>query len=62
MKTENTCVNCAVLECSVRLDCEDNELPAEAQEPKAESEDTKVTVQVVAPTLVEKAVAENWLW
>lgn len=60
MKTENTCVNCAVLECSVRLDCEDNELPTETQEPKAESEDTNVTVQVVVPKLVEKAAAEKW--
>jgi hypothetical protein len=60
MKTENTCVNCAVLVCSVRIDCEDNELPTETQEPKAESEDTNVTVQVVVPKLVEKAVAEKW--
>ena len=59
MKTENTCVNCAVLECSVRLDCEDNELPAETHEPEAESEDTNVTVQVVVPKLAEKAVAEK---
>jgi hypothetical protein len=60
MKTENTCVNCAALECSVRHDCEDNELPTETQEPKAESEDTNVTVQVVVPKLAEKAVAEKW--
>lgn len=24
--TENTCLNCAILECSVRETCEDNEL------------------------------------
>jgi hypothetical protein len=40
MKTENTCVNCAALECSVRLDCEDNELPTATQEPIEENEDT----------------------
>ena len=60
MKTENTCVNCAAIECSVRLDCEDNELPTETQEPKAENEETNITVQVVVPKLVDKAIPENW--
>jgi len=54
VKTENTCVNCAALECSVRLDCEDNELPTGTQAPKEENEDTNVTVQVVVPELAEK--------
>jgi hypothetical protein len=62
MKTENTCVNCSALECSVRLDCEDNEFPTETQEPKAESEDTNVTVQFVVTKLAEKAFAENSFW
>ena len=62
MNTENTCVNCTVLECHVRLECEDNELPTEAQEPLSESEDTNVTFQVAPPVLVEKAVAEKQLW
>ena len=61
MKTENTCVNCAALECNVRNDCEDNELPIETQVLKAESEDRDVIVQVVAPKLAEKASVENWL-
>ena len=60
MKTENTCVNCAALECSVRLDCEDNELPTETQEPKIENDETNVTVQVVVPKLAVKAIPENW--
>ena len=57
MKTENTCVNCAALECSVRLDCEDNELPPETQEPTTESEDANVTLQVMVPKLAEKALS-----
>ncbi len=60
MKTENTCVNCAALECSVRLECEDNELPIDTQEPKTENEETNVTVQIVVPNLADKAVPENW--
>ena len=61
MNTKNTCMNCAVLECHVRLKCEDNELPTEPQEPLSESEDTNVTFQVAPPALAEKAVAEKQL-
>jgi hypothetical protein len=60
MKTENTCVNCALLECSVRLECDDNELPIEPQE--SEGEDANVTFQVVVPKLAEKVVAEKRVW
>ncbi len=62
MKTENTCVSCAALECHVRLECEDNELPTEPQEPLSESEDTNVTFQVAASALAKKAIAEKTLW
>ena len=57
VKTENTCVNCSVLECHARLDCEDNELPAEIQDPNSESEDTNITVHVAVPTLAEQ---QHW--
>jgi len=60
VKTENTCVNCAALECSVRHECEDNELPIGTQEPRTENEETNVTVQIVVPNLADKAVPENW--
>jgi hypothetical protein len=62
MKTENTCVNCAALECYVRHDCEDNERPIETQELEAEVEDTKVTIQVEVPKLTEKTVPNNWVY
>ncbi len=62
MKTENTCVNCAVLECCVRLDCEDNELQIETQASEAESEEAGVTVEVVTPELAEKVVADKKSW
>ena len=42
MRTENTCVNCSVLECHARIYCEDNELPAEIQD--LNSEDINITV------------------
>ena len=60
MKTENTCVNCAALECSVRHECEDSELPIGTQETRKENEETNVTVQIVVPNLADKAVPENW--
>lgn len=62
MKTENTCVNCALLECHVRRDCEDSELLVEPQELETEDEDTNVTVQVVFPKLAEKVVDEKRFW
>lgn len=61
MKTEYTCVNCAVLECNVRSDCEDNELLTENQ-PNAKGEDTNITFQVVAPNITEKVVTEKRIW
>ena len=61
VKTENTCVNCAALECNVRYNCEDNELPNETQVSETVCEDTDVAVQVLFPKLAEKASAENWL-
>ncbi len=62
MKTECTCVNCALLECSVRLDCEDDELPIETEESKAESSDSEVTVSVGVTELAEQVVAEKRFW
>jgi hypothetical protein len=62
MKTEKTCVNCAALECYVRHECEDNELPIEIQELEAEVEDTKVIVKVEIPKLTEKTVPDNWVY
>jgi hypothetical protein len=62
MKTDDTCVNCAILECHVRRDCEDNELPLDSQELEREDEDTKVTVHVVVPKLAESVVDEKRFW
>ena len=59
MKNTNTCINCAILECHIRLDCEDNELPSENREQKAKNEDENVTFQVEVPTLTEKVIAEK---
>ncbi len=57
MKTENTCVNCASLECCVRLNCEDNELSTEILKP--ENEDTNIIVENVVSRLVEKVIADK---
>ena len=56
LKTENSCINCAVLECSVRFDCEDNVLSAETPKLFEERETADVYLQVVMPELAEKAV------
>jgi hypothetical protein len=61
LKTENTCINCAMLECAVRFDCEDNEIPAAPQALKEESADSNVTLQVVAPRIVQKIIADKQL-
>ncbi len=42
----------------MRVDCEDNERPIEAGEPKSESEDSTITMLATASELVEK-VAER---
>ncbi len=57
MKTENTCVNCASLECCVRLNCEDNELSTEILKP--EIEDVNVIVESVVSKLVEKVITDK---
>ncbi len=57
MKTENTCVNCASLECCVRLNCEDNELSTEIL--KSENEDLNIIVESVVSRLVEKVIADK---
>jgi len=62
MKTDNTCVNCAVLECHVRHECEDNELPIEPQEPEIEEEAANVTVHFVTPEIAESVVDEKRFW
>ncbi len=59
MKTENTCVNCIVLECHVRRDCEDNELPIELHESEIEDKDIETTVHVVVPKLAARVVDEK---
>lgn len=53
MKTENTCMNCVMLNCSVRLECEDNELETEIQKVQDKTENG-VTVQVIDPKLTAK--------
>lgn len=55
MKTENTCMHCTALECYVRLNCEDNELATETQEP----ENQAVTVQVMESKLIAKTVIKK---
>lgn len=55
MKTENTCINCASLECCIRLNCEDNELETESLKP--ENEDMNIIVESVVSRLVEKVIA-----
>ncbi len=62
MKTDNTCVNCAVLECHVRNNCDDNELPVEPQQPEMEEETTNGTVHFVAPAISENVVDEKRFW
>ena len=62
MKTDNTCVNCAVLECHVRHQCEDNELPIEPQQPEIEEETTSGTVHFVTPEISENVVDEKRFW
>ncbi len=57
MKTENTCVNCASLECCVRHNCEDNELPTEILKP--ENEDLNIIVESFVSRLVEKVIADK---
>ncbi len=62
MKTENTCVNCTVLECHVRSTCEDNELPIGPQQPEMEDEDLQEVVQTVVPKLAKKVADEKRFW
>lgn len=57
MKTENTCVNCASLECCVRLNCEDNELSTETLKP--ENENINIIVENVVSRLVEKVITDK---
>lgn len=57
MKTENTCMNCAMLNCSVRLECEDNELATEKPQVKT---DADVTFQVIdSKSKTEEVPAEK---
>jgi hypothetical protein len=50
-----------VLECSVRLDCEDNELSAEIPKLYEEREKADVYMQVVMPKLAESAAGKKRL-
>jgi hypothetical protein len=61
LKTENSCIKCAVLECNVRLDCEDNELSAEIPKLYEEREKANVYMQVVMPKLAESAAGKKRL-
>ncbi len=54
MKTKNTCINCAMLNCGVRFACEDNELEIPIQKIQENIENTATTAQVIEPNLVAK--------
>ncbi len=55
MKTENTCMNCAMLNCSVRFECEDNELGTGTLRLQEKTENG-VTLQVIDPKLIAKKI------